>query len=100
MKYFANLHIFHHRIVECATAHSEHIGEADPSVRFFRIPTVHFLVNVPLQVLLAYKVLDTIHHPTELRPKAFNGIGVTIADNIFFLVMAYNTMYVPILTQL
>lgn len=93
-------HTLNHFIVECATAHSEHIGEADPSVRFLCIPAVHLLVNVSLKVLLTNKVVDAIHHSTELSPESFNGIRITIPDNIFLLMVMYHTMGISILTQL
>ena len=53
----------------------EHISEADTLVRCSRIPTIHGLVNVPLQVLLAHRVIDAEDHPLEVSPKALDGVG-------------------------
>ena len=56
-------------------------------------------VDVVLKVLGRYAMMHPINRVLDLRPKAFNRVGVRIAVNVDLLTMRHALMHVALLHQ-
>lgn len=79
--------------------HGEHVDESQRFVHFSCIPTVHRLVDVALQMLVADVMVAANNHPAEMRPKALNAVREYVPIGIFIRSVVHYGMVIAHITQ-
>ena len=77
----------------------EHITEAFRLGRFSCVPSVARLVDVRLQVLIAYVVVATVNHSSEMAPEPLNAVGENITIGVLLSTVSDNGVPVTQLLQ-